>query len=168
MYKCILELIQLLLDMATEEMQQWNYVRKNTKNLKAKTRADFCYWIEDSYYKATTIVKEELTKIMNDLMYVIIYKTWNEKRLKWSFYTKRKMIVSGEENLGLQDKTLTVIFSSSIDITNLGTGVYVLNKNINKMPSKYTISEDSNGNKKYPYFYINEIEKFIPEGVYTV
>ena len=153
---------------ANEELNQWLKVRRSAANPEVIKKANYLIELYKTILLEDEFIMNELDEIIDNLIYLIIYKVWNEKRQKWSYYYKTKIYVSGEENLGPQEKAITVVFAPTIDKTNLGTWVYVLDPNKNKMPKKYTISEDENGNKKFPYFYITEIEKFIPEGVYTV
>ena len=166
MYKCLDEIFKNENEVISEEEKQWDLIYKNAIDRQQRFEADFKRIAAYTMRIQTKIIKKELEEKMNDLIYLIIYKVYNEKRQKWSYYFKRRLYVSGEENLGLQEKTITVVFANNIDKDKYGTGVYVLDSTKHQLPKKYTISIDENGNKKYPYFYISEIENYYPEGVY--
>lgn len=166
MYKKLQQLFDWENEIISEEEKQWNLIFRNPTDRQIKYEADIKRITAYVMRIQTNELRKEIEQIMNDLLYIIIYKTWNEKRQKYSYYMRRTVYVSGEENLGPQEKTFTVIFNPNIDKNILVQGVYVLDGTKHQLPKKYTISTDENGVKHYPYFYINEIEKIYPEGVY--
>ena len=80
------------------------------------------------------------------------------------FFTVKKILVKGEENLGPQEKCITVILDPSIQDLIKRPGYLVVEKWDITQPKIYEIKE-INGVKKYPYIYIKGFYSFTPEPV---
>ena len=102
----------------------------------------------------------------NDLIKIII-KVSNKKtkdgRSFRSYRTPMNLVVVGEEEKGKQQKDVTVKFTSDVDVKSIkGYGrISLFVKNVG-FPNKYEITEDENGNKKYPVVWVRGFETYEP------
>ena len=96
---------------------------------------------------------------------VTIEEVKNGKKLKRSFdtfYTKMKLVKSGEEDKGIQEVWVNVKFRKEVDTKNLKSGYLVVDSKQLNAPFKYEIKKDEDGNNVYPEVWVREIKKFIP------
>lgn len=76
------------------------------------------------------------------------------------FFTSMNIVVKGEEEKGLQSKTLTVKFDKAIDTSKFKRGIITAEENQVDLPYKFEIREvEKDGVKKlkYPHVYVKSI-----------
>ena len=80
------------------------------------------------------------------------------------FFTYMDIEVKGEEDKGLQSKSLTVKFDKTIDTSKFIRGVITLDENDYDAPYKYEVKEevqqDGSVKLKYPRIYVKKIIKY--------
>ena len=80
------------------------------------------------------------------------------------FFTYMDILVEGEEDKGLQLKSLTVKFDDSVDASKFNRGVITLDENDYDAPYKYKVKEvvdkDGTVKKKYPHIFIKKIVSY--------
>ena len=80
------------------------------------------------------------------------------------FFTYMDIEVKGEEDKGLQTKSLTVKFDKTIDTSKFIRGVITLDENDYDAPYKYEVKEevqqDGSVKLKYPRIYVKKIIKY--------
>ena len=92
-------------------------------------------------------------------------QTTKDGRSFKKFFTSADVIVKGEEEKGLQKKSLTVRFEKTIDTSKFVRGILTVKEDKIEMPYKYEIREvEKNGVKKlrYPSIYIKEVIEYEP------
>ena len=91
------------------------------------------------------------------------YTTKDGRKFK-RYFTHVNIIVEGEEEKGLQKKSMTIKFSRDVDTKPLKRGILVVADSDISIPYKWKIKEshDENGNLKteYPVIYIKGYESF--------
>ena len=106
------------------------------------------------------------TMKQNDLVKIRIYRGKPIKKGKNNiptYYTKMNLVKKGEEEKGKQLCNVTVKFTSDVDVKSIkGYGrISLFVKNVG-FPNKYEITEDENGNKKYPVVWVRGFETYEP------
>ena len=80
------------------------------------------------------------------------------------FFTYMDIEVKGEEDKGLQLKSITVKFDKTIDTSKFVRGIITLDDNDFDAPYKYEVKEevqqDGSVKKKYPHIYIKKIVSY--------
>lgn len=80
------------------------------------------------------------------------------------FFTYMDIEVKGEEDKGLQLKSITVKFDKSIDTSNFVRGIITLDDKDFDVPYRYEVKEEvlPNGDvkKRYPHIYIKKIASY--------
>lgn len=91
-------------------------------------------------------------------------KMANGKKSFKKFFTAVKIEVEGEEEKGLQSKTMTVKFDSSIDTKDFTRGILTVDMKDVDIPFRYRIkevvSEDGSTKKVYPHIFIKKVIKY--------
>ena len=78
------------------------------------------------------------------------YETKEGRKFK-KYFTPVSIVISGEEDKGLQPKTIDVKFTKGIEPK---VGIYELEPKQLSLPNKFVIDVDSNGKKSYPTAWI--------------
>lgn len=77
------------------------------------------------------------------------------------FFTYMDIEVKGEEEKGLQLKSITVKFDTPVDTKNFIRGILTVDEKDIEIPYKYEIKEevqkDGTVKKKYPYIYVKKV-----------
>ena len=88
-------------------------------------------------------------------------KMANGKKTFKKFFTAVKIEVEGEEDKGLQSKTMTVKFDSSIDTKDYTRGILTVDLKDIDIPFRYRIKEvmleDGTTKKVYPHIFIKKV-----------
>ena len=103
-----------------------------------------------------------MSKTIKFLLCVKNQTTENGRSFR-KFFTFTKILVEGEEDKGLQEKTLTVRFNSELDTKKLRRGILTCDANAVDMPYMWRITKDKKtGKDRYPYIYVNSYIDFEP------
>ena len=79
------------------------------------------------------------------------------------FFTRVKIEVKGEEEKGLQPKTLTVKFADGVKVDKLGRGLITCKEEDIELPYKFQITKnEKTGKDQYSYIYIKGYDNFEP------
>lgn len=77
------------------------------------------------------------------------------------FFTYMDIEVKGEEEKGLQLKSITVKFDTPVDTKNFIRGILTVDEKDIEIPYKYEVKEevqkDGTVKKKYPYIYVKKV-----------
>lgn len=80
------------------------------------------------------------------------------------FFTTMNIIVKGEEEKGLQQKTLNVKFDKEISTKDFVRGIVQVDENKIEIPYKWEVKEDpKTGKKRFPTIWIKEIVMYTPK-----
>ena len=80
------------------------------------------------------------------------------------FFTSMNIVVKGEEEKGLQNKTLNVKFDKEISTKDFVRGIVEVDENKIEIPYKWEVKEDAKtGKKRFPTIWIKEIVSYTPK-----
>lgn len=80
------------------------------------------------------------------------------------FFTSMNIVVKGEEEKGLQQKTLNVKFDEKVNTKDFVRGIVQVDENKIEIPYKWEVKEDTKtGKKRFPTIWIKEIVMYTPK-----